>query len=270
MGIVMVAYTYYTHYAAIDFNFHTQPPYFQWKNNLSNNLLISMPFAFYLATKSKHPLLYFMIGILQFFAMFLSFSRGGIIFGSLVFPCVVIACICYTKKARWKFIITTIIFTAVFVYFLYLNMEYFERVMQISGDEARSNMYRLAIEYFKDYPIFGTGLAHDPGIYYRPLTMCIYWYHSTIFQIIASLGTVGLIAYGIQFFYRAKAIFEIKNPFNHFVLFAILGFAGYSMVNVGYFVPVPFVPIVLFMFIILDRNNTYIKATDKTSQYITI
>ena len=259
MGIIMVAYTYLAYYSANNFDLTANPPYFQWKNNLSNNLLISMPFAFYLAAK-KNSLLYFIIGLLQFFAAFLSFSRGGVIFGSLIFPFAMIICLYYAKKSRVKFVIPLIILIIIFSYFISHNMDYFERVMRIRGDESRANMYRLAYEYFKEYPIFGTGLAHNPGVYYRPRSMALYWYHSTFFQIIASLGIVGLGAYAMQMIYRIKAIFSARTSFNVFFALSILGFAGYSMVNVGYFVPLPFVVIILFMFIVLDRNNSLIKC----------
>ena len=102
-----------------------------------------------------------------------------------------------------------------------------------------------------------------PNIYYFPRSMCIYWYHSTLFQILGSLGLVGVIAYGIQAFYRGRALLKVKSRFNLFVFIAIIGFAGYSMVNVGYFIPLPNMATLIMIFIIVDRNNKYLNKNPK-------
>jgi hypothetical protein len=87
----------------------------------------------------------------------------------------------------------------------------------------------------------------------------MYWYHSTIFQILGSLGIVGLIAYTYQEIVRIVTLLKVRSRFNLFTLLSLAGFAGYSMVNVGYFVPLPFVAMLVHMFIVVDRYNKILK-----------
>jgi len=87
----------------------------------------------------------------------------------------------------------------------------------------------------------------------------MYWYHSTLFQILGSLGIVGVIAYGYQEIVRFLTLVNVKSVFNLYTLLSIGGFAAYSMVNVGYFVPLPFVAIVVHMFIVAERYNKILK-----------
>lgn len=267
MGIAMISTHYITNMDLIENNFGYFQSLMQWRNNLSNNLLLSMPFAFYLATKGKNAVLYFIIGILQYIAMVVSFSRGGMIFSTMVFPFVLILTLVLAKKDRIKLMITL----AVSIGILYLVVQLWmapvlEKMVNrihISGDEARAKLYQLAWENFLKYPIFGTGLGYNGGSFYFPQPMAMYWYHSTIFQILGSLGIAGLLAYGYQSVVRFLTLIEVKSKFNLFTMFSLLGFAAYSMVNVGYFVPLPFVAMVLHMFVVVDRYNNILLNNEE-------
>ncbi|MFW5780149.1 MAG: O-antigen ligase family protein [Bacillota bacterium] len=259
MGIVMIFSHYIINGELIDARFGAFKSMMQWKNNLSNNLLLSMPFAFYLAAKGKNSVLYLIIGLLQYMAIMLSFSRGGIVFSTIVFPIALVSTFIMAKKDRLNFlIIIAILGGLVYLAFQSISSSLWERVLnivEIREGEARINLYKLAWENFLKYPIFGRGLAYDGGMYYRPEVWCIYWYHSTIFQILASLGIIGLLAYGYQEIVRIFTLIKVRSRFNLFALLSLIGFAGYSMVNVGYFVPLPFVAMLVHMFIVVDRYN---------------
>ncbi len=259
MGIAMIINNYARYGDEINNRFYMFVGRLQWGNNLSNNLLLSMPFAFYLATKERFSLLYFVIGVAEYVALVLSLSRGGMIFGSIMFPFVLGATFVVAKKKRLLFLIALVAMLAIF-YFSFVKwmtplVDGLKDFVAISGDESRVNLYKLAWENFLRYPIFGTGLGYNGGAFYHPQPMAMYWYHSTIFQIVGSLGAVGLVAYGFQTFVRAKTLFLVRSKFNLFTALAIIGFAGYSMVNVGYFVPLPFVAMTIYMFVVVDRHN---------------
>ncbi len=267
MGILMVSSYYYYNWDDI-VNNGGLGRYFQWRNNLSNNLLLSMPFAFYLAYKNKYVHFYYLIGVLQFVALVMSFSRGGIIFGTLVFPFLVTTMFILKPKKSLGFItILVLVFGAVY----FMAEEYFDGFMtvindirervQISPDEARANMLRMAWENFKNYPVFGTGFGFSTAPHYNPQPMAMYWYHTTIGQIVGSLGLMGIIAYTYQMMLRGYTLIEKRTVFNLFVAFSIMGFAGYSMVNVGYFIPLPMVAVVIQIFILAERNNRFDKAS---------
>jgi hypothetical protein len=268
MGISMVAITYIKNFQHLFGDIYLFASNFQWGNNLSNNLLIAMPFTFYLACKKKkYSLFYFVLGLLEYAAIVMGLSRGGTLFGTLVLPIAVVSVIICSKENRKKLALASAVFIACVVAlvcaFLLPQIKSLVSGLGVSSDEIRVLLYALAWKNFLKYPIFGAGLAYNPNVYYLPQSMCIYWYHSTLFQVLGSLGLVGIIAYLIQSFYRGKALWNVKSRFNLFVLISILGFAGYSMVNVGYFVPLPNMAALLMIFIIVDRNNKYLKKNPK-------
>ncbi len=262
MGIAMVASAYYEHFDVIR---ESGPGrMFQWRNNLTNNLLLSMPFAFYLSLKRRFGSVYLALGILQFLVLVFSYSRGGIIFGTLVFPPLMLATLYLSKGRRMKqLFVLVLVFALVYVAFetwLVPFDQVLENIMdrvEISREESRARMFVQAVERFFAYPVFGTGLAED--VIYSPQPMAMQWYHSTVSQVLGSLGMVGVIAFLYQELIRAFTIFELRARFNLFVLFALIGFGGYSLVNVGYFVPLPFVYMVLVMFLVLERHNRILR-----------
>lgn len=267
LGIAMVTSHYIRNIELMELSIRRFLVSMQWGNNLSNNLLLSMPFTFYLATRGKNSVFYFVLGTLQYFAMVLTFSRGGMIFSSMIFPFVILVTFIVARKDRWKLVITFLVIIGLMAlaYYLWLSpiFENLAEMLEVKENEARVNLYRLAWQNFREHPIFGTGLAYDGGMYYRPEAWCIYWYHSTIFQIVGSLGIVGLIAYGYQEIVRFFTLINVKSAFNLFVLLSFAGFAGYSMVNVGYFVPLPFVAMMIHIFIVVDRYNGILKKDEQ-------
>ncbi len=262
MGIAMVGSAYYENFEIIQ---HQGPGrLFQWRNNLSNNLLLSMPFAFYLSLKRRFSSIYLTIGILQFVVLVFSYSRGGIIFSTLVFPPLFLTTIALSKGERLKkLFVTLLVFAMIYVAFETWLVPFDEVLnniinrIQISSEESRARMFFQAIDRFMAYPIFGTGLAKE--VIYSPQPMAMEWYHSTVSQVIGSLGMVGIVAFLYQEIIRALTIFEVKARLNVFVLFSLIGFGGYSLVNVGYFVPLPFVYMVLVMFMVLHRHNKMLQ-----------
>lgn len=261
VGVGMIIIYYYRNYALIETRFNYFMSQLYWGNDLSTTLLLTMPFTFYLAAKKNIVLspLYTILGLLQGAALLLSLSRGGILFGS-VLTVLCIAAAIGAGKGKRIFIAATVAAAGVLAYFAidkYLLPIIREMApnLKANSDETRVHLYRLAWDVFKEYPIFGRGLGHNPEQYFTPNEKGIYWYHSTLFQILASLGIVGLIAYAAQAMVRLYTLFSVKNKFNLFTLLSMLGFAAYSMVNVGYFMPFPFVVIVTIMFIVTLRSN---------------
>lgn len=265
MGILMLVSGYYHEWERIS----TEGPgrIFQWRNNLSNNLLMAMPFAFYLSLKSKYFIPYFTIGVLQFVVLVLSYSRGGIIFGTLLFPMLVASTFLLAKQERFKILFNLVlVFAAVYLLFDNHVMPFSDVLsdivqrVSVSREESRARMFFQAVARFRAYPIFGTGLADE--VHYNPGQMSMNWYHSTVSQVIGSMGLIGIIAYTYQELIRLKTLIESKNRFNLFAFFALLGFGGYSLVNVGYFVAIPFVTMLLFMFMISERYNKILEADE--------
>lgn len=263
MGVGMFVLSLVKDPSLVDENFPRS--IFQWNNNVSNNLLLAMPFPFYLALKRRHPMIYFSIGIMIFMTLIFMFSRGGMLMAFGVFPLTFFATLYLSGRNRLKLLGDFILMMGAIYILLTIFVGTIPEIIDamvenvtISSTESRALMYRYAIDVFLDYPLFGTGLGHDV-VYYNPQPMAMFWYHSTVFQIIGSLGLAGIIAYTYQMLMRGKTLIEAHSKFNLYVFLSILGFAGYSLVNVGYFIPLPFGPTLIMIFIVTERLNKIYK-----------
>ena len=82
------------------------------------------------------------------------------------------------------------------------------------------------------------------------------YFHSTFFQALAATGIVGLFGYAFMAFARLKTFIK-KYTFNIFLLIGFLGYAGYSMVDVGTAMPFPFAAMVTFMLVLTEKYNAF-------------
>lgn len=227
-------------------------------NNLSAIMLWTMPFPMYYIRRNKRPLLMFVYMLVQYVFLMLILSRGGILMGtvelaiSFIYLCVV----CKGKVKKVMITITSLcaVFAVVIVIAAWNSLS---SILHISKDEARVKLFAHAIECFSKSPIFGTGLAYDGGVGYNPKEGGMYWYHSTPFQIIGSLGLVGVIAYTYQFVMRIYTMCakKYRSNFNDTMLIAFIGFELMACVNPGDFCPLPFMLFMTMMFAVMEIVN---------------
>lgn len=237
-------------------------PYRQFKNNLGNYTLLTMPFAFYLATKRKglNSAILFMLGVLQYVALVLSACRGGTVMATVLMPFIVIYSLVVSSKTNRKiFVAQLVLVVAVAVLLMALNSEaVLNKLASLiaDGTSGRKGLYAEAIRNFKAHPLNGVGIGYiSPDPYKPQKEMTMYWYHSTFFQVIASMGIIGLLAWLYMTIVRLGVLAK-KDKFNIFMLFAFLGFEGYSMINTGDFAPLPFVTMLTFMFVLCSKHNS--------------
>lgn len=227
-------------------------------NNLSAIMLWTMPFPMYYIRRNKRPMLMFAFMIVQYVFLMLILSRGGILMGtielaiSFIYLCVV----CKGKMKKIMIAITSLCAVAG-VAFIIAAWSSLSSILHISKDEARVKLFAHAIECFSKSPIFGTGLAYDGGVGYNPKEGGMYWYHSTPFQIIGSMGLVGVIAYTYQFVMRVYTMRakKYRSNFNDTMLIAFIGFELMACVNPGDFCPLPFMLFMTMMFAVMEIVN---------------
>lgn len=238
----------------------------QWSNNLSTFMLIAMPFPFMLAAKSKMGVHYFVLGLICASTCILTLSRGGMLFGFIMLMICMAATLIMSKgKNRIYLLGATVVAIVVAVLLFVLAADFIEKLlanMSINAGESRVNLYRLAVENFFKHPFFGTGLGYQ-GEFYNPQEIAMYWYHSTPYQVIASLGLLGVAAYGYQFYNRLDVIFEKFNVLNLFVFLSFLGFELMALVNPGDFCPVPYVFVIIQITLLSELYNTKNYDYDK-------
>ena len=113
--------------------------YIQMGNNLSANLLMTMPFAFYYSTVSRrYSMAFFCLGLLEYLALVLSLSRGGMLFGTvMVVPCALFA-VKKSAKQDKPFLITALVLSGlVAIIALFAYIDEIIPMLAVKKDEAR-------------------------------------------------------------------------------------------------------------------------------------
>ncbi len=232
---------------------------FQWKNNTSNMLLLTTPFAFYLANATKHKVSFFILGCLSYFVMMLSKCSGAILFGSVTVPLLILYAIIKADSKTRKKYLCLIIFAGVMLFtFMIVNYKmFYDLIIEkiVTGGSNRMPIYMEATRVFLKYPIFGVGYAYTNTDIYHHLDMGIFFMHSTFFQHIANHGIVGTLAYIPMAVYRLKTLVGKYTCFNVHITLAFLGFAMYSMVNTGMSAPIPFIMLCTAFVVLTEKYN---------------
>lgn len=249
-------------------------PHLGWaiSNTIATVLLFSIPMGFYLFVKEKKFRFgYLFMGFLSALGIVITTSRGCFLFGALVLAISLFATIFALKgkeKVQYLFLlgmITVFALTALYV----IKDKIIYVVQMIFHDKFASNgrieLYQEALKCFMEHPLLGAGLAF-PGVDTRNIDAAsFYMFHSTLFQVIGSMGLVGFIAYAYYYFVKVESLFENFKLFNLFVIIAYIGFEGYSMMNTGTFRGILFGIIVVTMTVAVEYNSnltTSIKLKD--------
>ena len=233
-------------------------------NNFASILALLIPGTCYLAVKSKYSWLYTLLLAMQYIAIVLSLSRGGILFALIALPFLLIAMIYYAKAYRKGIVITIVTLIVIFAILIGATWEYssklFSTIIHHSFDaegkvvtNGRNQLYTEAWNCFKSNPIFGVGLGYA-GPNYNGGTLGFYFFHSTLFQILACMGLVGIAAYVYNYIVRFRIICK-KDVFNVFILLGMITFEAYAMIDTGTFVPMPSMIMVTVTVVMLEIIN---------------
>ncbi|MDE6667053.1 MAG: O-antigen ligase family protein [Clostridia bacterium] len=166
-------------------------------------IVMCLPSALYLAGIKKHGYLFTAYSFIIFAASMLCCSRQAMIVAAIIYPvCLIILLVkgkyripnlCITAVAVAIGIILICIFREKFVAAV---KAVFENVF-VNGElngSGRWNLWKEAMHYFEDYPLFGAGFYIDysyaMNAVFLPATC-----HNTILEIMATCGIVGLAAY---------------------------------------------------------------------------
>ena len=238
-----------------------------WKNYISDIVLLSMPFAFYFAVKSKWTLPFLIFGAVQYLFVVLTRSAGGILFGTAMMPFLVLFTILRTKgKYRIQAIaFFVLLLLAALAGAVWKREELIALVSKKlnSGGTGRMDLYWIAWQRFTEYPIFGVGVGHDHTQY--PVMVgfgfIMTYFHSTVFQALGATGLVGLVGYMYMALSRLRTYINKRN-FNVFLLIGFLGYACYSMIDVGTAIPLPFVAITTYFLVVCEKLADFDAMSD--------
>lgn len=240
----------------------------QWSNNLSTLMMFFMPIPFYYALSKNRFFVFF--GFLFYLAIVMTGSRGGLVMGGIELALCCLFVSVYDKPLRY----VTFLLCAAGLVFLAMNTDLVLRIFSFSGDSALiskdeprfQSMFR-AVKDFLANPVFGKGLGYSGNVdLYNPVKGAANWYHMMPFQIIGSLGLVGVLAYGYQFFGRIRLIFQKPSPSALTLGLSYAGILLMSMVNPGEFCPIPYELLAVLLFIFLELPN----QNQPTNAFLTV
>ncbi len=234
-------------------------PHLGWaiSNSIATYLTITIPMCFYMyvKTQTKEAYVYLAIGIIQYFAIFATTSRGGILFGTAEFVVTSIVTIFVIKDRKRKEYICVV--ASLMVLGLIAVAIGYQKILRIikyifndgMSDSGRFELYREALACFLEYPIFGVGLGYigkmENGAFN---SIGIYMFHNTILQYVSALGIVGLTAYAYYYFSKLEIVFEEWTDYSIYVLMVLIGFEGYSLLNTGTIQGYPTSIIIMMLF----------------------
>lgn len=202
-------------------------------NNIGAILLLTVAMTFYLAVKDeKFTIPYIALAYLQYVAIYFSMSRGSILCALVALP-FLFAFTLKVSKRRKAFLISLIVPV---VAFLIIFIVFHDQLIQIAGRiwgagtaSGRGARYKMAIDDFLAFPIFGR------GVFFTAETGAMYWYHNTFLQFLGSAGIIGALAYFAYTYMKFKVLIVKGDLINKFILFGLIMWTAYSMLDCGSF-----------------------------------
>ena len=160
------------------------------------------------AIKSKHFITYFLLSTACLILAFLTLSRNAMIFSALAYA-ISLLVVLFSSKKKIIIFLLTLIFTATLVYILINYKEKLEDIFYLAfgyfgfSSGGREKLWSRAFEMFKENPLFGSGFfGYDEEISYSAASFLPDMAHGTIFQLLGSMGLVGIVSYTI---YRLRS-----------------------------------------------------------------
>ncbi len=183
---------------------------------LAMNMMIPFAFFMFLGVKNifkKFGILVIMVTLAL--AVISSMSRGGWV-GLTV---TIIFCVIKSKKVFVSLLITAVLTVAIISF---APSKYWDEVKTISDTReataaSRISYWKAAVQMFLDYPITGVGASNGgirmPDYYKGAGDRATTWgraFHGTLPQILAELGSLGIICYLLMLFYAFKYLHKLS------------------------------------------------------------
>lgn len=231
-------------------------------NGAATVLLATMPITMYVAVTDKklwRSLIFALLSVAQMAAVISTVSRGAILVGIAEFVLMIIASVVFNKHRKVYAAVYAVIAVVVIVCCVLMKdrlIAFVERAFSngLSGS-GRDIIYVEAIEVFKQNKLFGVGFGYiGTNSYLNAFPM--YYFHSTFFQTLASLGLFGLVASVYMYYKRIKFAFSKGRAFNIFLIVSCFGFEGYAMINTFTFLAVPGLLIIAVLTAVNERCNS--------------
>ena len=182
-------------------------------NNVGGLLTMTVPFAFYLASRYRRGWLGIILGSVFMAGILLTCSRSSILSGAAIYVVSMVLSLHYSGNRKENTIAVVAVIGVLSTVVLIFNRQFlvlFSDLLSKGLDpSARDLIYEEGLKLFKTAPVFGTSFyptgfkpwewSTNPSFtgFFPPR------WHNTIVQLIACCGSVGLLAY---LFHRAQTV----------------------------------------------------------------
>ncbi len=222
-------------------------------NNMAFVLSMFLPVTFYKVLNSRYYLAFLALAFIQYTGIVFTLSRGNILFGGMAFLFFIIFCAFKTKYKK-NYIITALAITVLIFSALIISgcsTALLNRFIELNFDDTgRIKLLQEGLESLKLNPIFGIGFFYKHEL-------IPHWFHNFPIQIIASMGIIGIICYGVYFYQRYSVLIRNFNLTNFFMISCIILSGLYALMECNFFFVYNMLFIMLLSIIIEREKDTY-------------
>lgn len=247
-----------------------------WGNRNTVGLIftLTIPLTFYFAysTKQIMAICIYLLAILQYSLVAFMFSRAGLISCTFVLALSIIYTLWKGKSKSALIYALAIVASTVSLYTI-IYPEIITSLIAKFSDIAnldstgRVELYFESFKLFIANPIFGAGLGYVGNITHKP-EFAIYWFHSTIMQVMGCMGIIGIIAYTTLYISRGIQLFNNFSNFNMIMAIAIIGFEAICLIESGTFLPFPTLFLTIFLTAFLEYSNSQESSSTDTIRLV--
>lgn len=232
-------------------------------NTVGAMTIISVPLCCYLIVKTDKSMAFFAVIIFFLIVDIVCASDGSVGIIGFSLPFLVVATFCkLNKNARREFMLCffAVAFTICVAAVFYGLTKGFDEIIAFATKRTATNgrfdLYDRAVKLFRENPVLGVGQCYFDESVYSPSRT--FNFHSTIFHVMATMGSLGIIAYLIYYFYRFRIIMSENTAFSFFVYLSFIMFEAYGIIDMCEF---NFVPLTAFITVLiaLTERETVIK-----------
>lgn len=255
-------------------------------NPVAATLILFMPANFYfMISKNKYTFLFILKTAFEFMLMVSASSRGALLFSTI--GMIILSVYIFIKsenKLQMAFTFGAVFAVAIGIFVGFYQTFFHTIIERLSSfgldDNGRFDIYLYGWNVFTRHPVFGSGW--DFGIGLQHVNFSPYLFHSTIIQIAACSGVVGLLCYAYYYYARYRTFFKAKDPYCYVLLACMWIFEGYAMIDpILFFPPTFFIQLLIMSFVMevqvddfscraFKENGKIMKAIGKQKDTFTI
>ena len=225
---------------------------FGWCNDVCEIMIFALPVPFFFA---RRRFIHFFVPFLLYFAMVPAKSMTAIGVGIIILALGIVYSFIYCCEKRiFIAIFSALLLAAGIGFLIYKDLFSFTKMMAFIKEEenGRTWLIELFWGYFKENPILGVGMGFGNS---TSNVLDGLWAHNYIFQVLGSMGVVGVIAYGYQFFVRTRVVLKRSDALRWMLALSYFGIFAASMIQPGEFAPMPYEFLAVMLFVVLEKTE---------------